>query len=1321
MLNRLVQWLTEFVKCAFGSKQKPSPRLAGRQQVVQPPPELTNADLEFLFTELLEGVYQARGQQWALKFLQRMEHRITHDRWIEWLLSFGERLLSSPAPNNPVAERMVMLGELGIGRVGELAYDIGISLLTRNLGQGYWANNSSSNAYPEEEELTPTAGEVYWDEASEPEEVNSFREIVWEYEGAKSEPDSQPNVAVSLDELLLKLDQSATLVQQLASEMHRSDPGASVGTLFNDQNTEEPAQVWFYQGLHQAKIGDLTAAIASYDRAVELRPDLYEYWFNRGLTLFHLGRFLEAIESYKKALEIKPDFQQCWYNQGATLGELARFHEAIASFDQAIEIKPNYYQAWSSRALALRKSGRLLEAINSYDRALLLEPQDHENWHFRGLALAEAGRFDDAIISYNKAIDILPDYYEAWSSKGTALYNLGRFEDAIVSYEKAIEIMPDYHDAWAGRSDALYNLEQMEEWNIDVDLAIVDLAPDRESQLEENEELEFNSEPVNEEIPSEDAESIEQSWYDWENLMDELTPANPSVTEEVVENLTEQDDIEYDPGWFDRGVDMYGLGQLEEALICYDHAIDIAPNDYKVWYNRGVVFGQMGRFSDAIASYNQVTQIKPDFHAVWIDKGVVEMQLGLPIEAIASWDKALEIEPNFYLAWYNRGVALDNLGSRRDAIASYDKAIEIQPDFHLAWYNRGVALFYLGRFEQAIASYDRALEIKLDYWEAWIGRGTAAGNAVNYEQPLSLMNPVALRNPALEWRGYEGKLASYGEGLNYVRYDTQPEGWGRLHLALANAHYEQGKRNLTHRNYWDLAVTEYNQALLSLTQSDFPYLHLEIVQYQIRALLAMEETIQAQEWLQYGTDLLQDFLKQENLSDESKKQTALKHIGLTQLAVDLAVQVGELVSAIEIAEEGKNACFTWLVDGWSQEISSPSYDEIQQLTNERTAIIYWHISPCALQTFICKHNNPPLLIGGGVQRLIQFEDWLKNWNQQYQEYRSVETQNQLHHSWQMDMGTRLLHLKNVLNVSGIEKELQDITQVILIPHRDLQAVPLHTIFDCSGGENISSQRKYTITYLPSAKIGLSITDKLLKKQQQQSLLIVEHPNSRDYPALKFAKLESEAISQMFDNRLQIIGAQATKNDVENALSGNYNIFHFTGYGIDNFSNPQQSQLALVAEEKLTLTEICQHNLTNYNLVTLSACETAINSNQTITTEYAGLVSGFLSQGVTHVVSTLWTVESVASALVMIYFYQRIKLGKSPAIALTEATDWLKQLTAGELKIWYEELLNKMSTEGFRIRAHLATELYKTSQAATNEQLYNHPYYWGAFTITGKGN
>ncbi|MCX7595710.1 MAG: hypothetical protein N2235_18510, partial [Fischerella sp.] len=138
MLKWLLQWLKRFWKFSFDRKQTASREAVANDRMVQQPPELTNADLEFLFTQLLEGVYQARGKHWAIKYLQRMEHRISIERWIEWLLDFGERLLTSPAPNNHLAERMVQLGELGIGTIGELAYDIGTQLLTRNLGEEYW-------------------------------------------------------------------------------------------------------------------------------------------------------------------------------------------------------------------------------------------------------------------------------------------------------------------------------------------------------------------------------------------------------------------------------------------------------------------------------------------------------------------------------------------------------------------------------------------------------------------------------------------------------------------------------------------------------------------------------------------------------------------------------------------------------------------------------------------------------------------------------------------------------------------------------------------------------------------------------------------------------------------------------------------------------------------------------------------------------------------------------------------------------------------------------------------------------------------------------
>mgnify|MGYP001799990312 FL=1 len=923
--------------------------------------------------------------------------------------------------------------------------------------------------------------------------------------------------------MLVRLDESASLVRQLASGLGEQQSSALVvnGISIDNDTVAQQAEAWYYQGLAQARAGNLEAAVEFYEKAVQTKPDVHEYWFNRGLTLFHLGRLEDAIASYDKAIEINGDFYKGWYNRGRALGELGYLEDAIISFNTALEIRPNYEEAWSSIGLALLKLGRVSEAIFSYDKSLELEPLDPENWYYRGVALS-----------------------------GNAQY-----VEAIDSYDKALEIEPFLHDAW-------------------------------------------------------------------------------------------------------------------------------------------------------------------------VDRGVAQGQLGEWAQAIISWDEALGLRPDFYLTWFNRAVAFDNLGRREEAVASYDKTLEIEPLFHLAWYNKAVALFYMEQYEQAILCYDRALEIKADYWEAWLGRGSAAEKSHNLNRELSLSSPVARTNSALNARGEEGKLNSYLEALKYVDNDTQPEGWGRLHLAIGNCYYDIGKRHSYPRDYWYQTVDEYNQALATITADDFPDLHLELLQHFIKVLVSLTATTQAQELHQYSTDFLQELLTQANRSDESRKQLTLKNIAFEQLAVEIAVQYGEIVQGLEIAEHGKNACLTWLLYGWTDQIYSPNYSSILQLLNPTTAAIYWHLSPSSLRTFIIKPNAPepipvftPMLnvapdefpIPEAVNRLVEFEDWLEDWQKEYADYRS-ETRNKqskINHSWRGDMEQRLAKLGEILSINSIEQELQGIENLILIPHRDLHQLPLHGLFDS----------KFAISYLPSLQIGLNLQQKKPPANNSSPrLLSVEHPETKDYPPFKSAKLAALAISQMFDNPHRIQGLKATKSEVENALIGNYNIFNFYGYASEVKVNPSASEILLVGEDKITIKEICTKPLKRYNLFTLSASEIAA-SKQKIATEYAGLTSGLLSQGVSNVVNSLWRVESTANALLIIEFYRRLQT-QTPVVALAEAVEWLRELTAGELTKWYESLLNQLPPEGLRMKAQLATQLYRTSQMEADTKLYNHPYYWAAFVIGG---
>lgn len=1145
MLKLLLQWLNTFFKHPFGGRQHDDKAVNGHK-VVDSPPELTNGDLELLFTQLLEGVHQAKGQKWAVNYLQRMEHRISHERWLDWLLMFGERLLTSPAPNHQLAVRMVQLGELDVGKIGELSYEIGIQLLQRNLipqeqveetaqtasttqeaieftapldpkldtpgqrllrdwGEQFWAS--------EEQSVTPIspAPQIYGENLSD--EYEDFSEdLSYEEAGQVSYLTSAGTHNYTVEELAAKLEESNNLVQNLTAELAQRDRAAIV--------PQNQAQIWFYQGLQQAKVGNLSGALTYYSQAIKAEPNNYEYWFNQALILVYLQRLEEAIASYDQAINLKPDFYQAWYHRGGILGELGDLDGAMTCFEQVIQIKSDYSEAWSGRGLALLKLGFIVEAISSYEQAINLQPEDPQNWYYRGVA----------------------------------------------------------------------------------------------------------------------------------------------------------------------------LGVIEQ-------------------------------FTEAIASYDQALTIQPDLYEVWIDRGVVLFSLKHWSEAIASWDEALTYQPELYLAWFNRGVALDNLGRKEEAITSYQRAIAIKPDFHLAWYNQAVALFYLKRFAEAINCYDNALEIKLDYWEAWIGRGAAVGSFIHNEETLSVVSKIATANPALNLRGYEGKIATYEAGLEYLRPDMYPEGWGRLQIAIANTHFEQGKKQSAHHDYWQKAIYHYQAALTTITPEDFPELHLEVLQSLTKALISLGQSSTAQELQQQGVAILQQLLFQSNYTDDHKKQLALKFIGITQLAVDLAIDTGDLVEAWEIAEQGIYQYLHWQLFGWNENIYTANYSSIQQLLNPQTAIIYWHISPAALHTLIIKDQAPsPILlftpikdqtaIPEGVQRLIEFEKWLENWHHQQQNYHQQQKPElKINHPWREEMLQQLLQLKNILNISTIVHELEGITNLILIPHRDLYRVPLHALFHLNDVPNI--EVNYTVSYLPNIQLGTMVNPPSLLNWQQQKLLLVEHPKNTE-PQLRFTKFTSEIIEQIFNQYNRLQGTQANKENINNCLVEDYKIIHFSNPAINNFSDSQTPALVLADEEKITLSEICQKSLGNYQLVTLSICE-----NSSHNSEYLGLETGFLIAGVANIISTIWQVESSANALVMIEFYRRLSVHQSPAANLAEVISWLREINAKELTQWYEDLLQNIPPEQVKIRSYLSTQIYQTRRLQPEEKRYNTPYYWAAFYITGR--
>lgn len=400
-------------------------------------------------------------------------------------------------------------------------------------------------------------------------------------------------------------------------------------------------------------------------------------------------------------------------------------------------------------------------------------------------------------------------------------------------------------------------------------------------------------------------------------------------------------------------------------------------------------------------------------------------------------------------------------------------------------------------------------------------------------------------------------------------------------------------------------------------------------------------------------------LAQAQLQEIEAERFRKEFVRFDQIQVSNLAQMGELEQALEMAEKQRNFRLGWLINGQSyQQTTAPSYQQAQQLLKPDTAIIYWHYSLVGLTTFILKHGQsleillpPPAPLSGnslGIQgdiailkQVQDLEKWLEDWKNDYTAYGKNQAPDP-DHSWRSRMKLRLDNpnkdsgsLKLILNIKQlIDEHLKGINHLILIPHRDLHLLPLHSLFPFG----------YTTTYLPSLQIGLNL--QTLPQPATKPLLNLHQPTNSLYIELTkniLDILNSGAETQKIPN--------LNKDQFLQLLQENHQALQFTGHGCHDPETPENSYLNL-AEDKLLLTDILRHkqlDLSSYRLICLTACESGITT-QSLLDEYIGWGSAFLAKQARAVISTLWNVDVRSSAFLMIQFYQLFSKPENPLSA-----------------------------------------------------------------------
>lgn len=129
------------------------------------------------------------------------------------------------------------------------------------------------------------------------------------------------------------------------------------------KNLEKYAEEYYRMGndcITQAH--DMQAAIANYNKAIELNPQYTDAWVRKGVTLYNNKEHYEAEICLNEAVRLSPSLFKAVYNRGKNRLELNNIEGAVADFDKATTLKPEHPKAHEFFGDALMRIGKETEA-----------------------------------------------------------------------------------------------------------------------------------------------------------------------------------------------------------------------------------------------------------------------------------------------------------------------------------------------------------------------------------------------------------------------------------------------------------------------------------------------------------------------------------------------------------------------------------------------------------------------------------------------------------------------------------------------------------------------------------------------------------------------------------------------------------------------------------------------------------------------------------------------------------------------------------------------------------------------------------------------
>ena len=326
-------------------------------------------------------------------------------------------------------------------------------------------------------------------------------------------------------------------------------------------------------------------------------------------------------------------------------------------------------------------------------------------------------------------------------------------------------------------------------------------------------------------------------------------------------------------------------------------------------------------------------------------------------------------------------------------------------------------------------------------------------------------------------------------------------------------------------------------------------------------------------------------------------------------------------------------------------VEPPQVDSLMTILPANVAVIEYFYSKDALFTWVISNQRV-------VARRKDFSD-----------SELIALVDQLRKAIAKQMSILLIsqQLHNLL-IAPIEAELAPFEHVVIIPYGILHYLPFAALLDRNQNYLIEKQ---SISLAPSA----TVLDICMKKGAAHlhqhihtaEILALGNPDL-DKPGyeLPFAEKEIESVQLLYPNVISFLNRAATET-VFKKKSNTPAMILLSCHGEFDAVNPLFSSLLLAPDEtndgRLEAHEIFGLDMNAY-LVVMSACETGL-AKVSVGDELIGLTRSFIYAGSSSLISSLWKVDDLATAVMIKRFFRYLKMGDSRSRALQKAMIFVK--------------------------------------------------------------